>query len=43
MHADNSFTILVPVKFMDWSRLSLICLTVTQFLERHSSWRFLVM
>ena len=27
----------VPVKFMDWSRLSLIFLTVTQFLERQSS------
>ena len=43
VHADNSFTIpahsevVVPVKFMDWSRLSLICLTVTQFLERQSS------
>ena len=27
----------MPVKFMDWSRLSLIFLTVTQFLERQSS------
>ena len=27
----------VPVKFMDWSRLSLICLTITQFLKRQSS------
>ena len=27
----------VPVKFKDWSRLSLICLTITQFLKRQSS------